>query len=273
MCFDLLAELDNPEMEYNHWVESGQNLPVELRKLDGVNTKDESQVEKFIVPLFSRNKEVVDFYLSNVVFPRDARQFLSKLPTSAWDLVEDKKNVKTGFSGTTDSCHLLPASISQEDPDFALGTNALVLQHLLQPENDYYECVEGDNSNLEFTTVFLKSLVMQKSEIRVLLDVGAQMLELQNEGLARLWLSLRPDVSAAIYFNDSDHLTVITPDGRIGPFISSPFNRQLEKCLIYLDDAHTRGTDLMIPQGTRAAVTLGPKVTKDKLAQGKYSTT
>jgi hypothetical protein len=63
---------------------------------------------------------------------------------------------------------------------------------------------------------------------------------------------------------------VVTPDGRVEPLISSPFNRQLEKCLIYLDDAHTRGTDLMLPQGTRAAVTLGPKVTKDKLIQGMY---
>jgi hypothetical protein len=95
------------------------------------------------------------------------------------------------------------------------------------------------------------------------------MLELQNEELARHWLSLRPDVSAAIFFDDSDHLTVVTQDGTIEPFISSPFNRQLEKCVVYLDDAHTRGTDLRFPKGMRAAVTLGPKVTKDRLVQGK----
>jgi hypothetical protein len=270
MCFDMLAELDNPEMEYGHWVESGQDLPVELRQLNGVNTKDEAQVEKFIVPLFSRNKEVVDFYLSKVVFPRDARQFPWKLPTSPWDLVEDKKNVTTGFSGTNDSCHLLPTSISQKDLHFALGTSALVLQHLLQSENDHYECIQGDNGEPEFTTALLDRLLEQEPEIRVLLDVGAQILELKNEELARRWLSLRPDVSAAIYFNDSDHLTVITPDGRIEPFISSPFNRQLEKCVVYLDDAHTRGTDLLLPHEIRAAVTLGPKVTKDKLVQGRY---
>jgi hypothetical protein len=270
MCFDLLAKLSNPEMEYSHWVESGQDLPMVLRQLDGVNTKDETQFEKFIMPSFARNKEVVDFYLSRVVFPWDARQSLSKLPTSSWDLVEDKKNLTTGFSGTNDSCHLFPSSISQECPDFALGTNALVLQHLLQPENDRYECIEGDEGKPEFTTAFLKRVTKQDPEIRVLLDVGAQMLELQNEGLARRWLSLRPDVSAAIYFNDSDHLSVVTPDGRVEPFISSPFNRLFEKCVVYLDDAHTRGTDLKLPEGTRAAVTLGPKVNKDQLVQGKY---
>jgi len=268
-CFDLLAKLDNPEMEYDHWVEFGQGLPEELRQLNGVNTEDKSQVDEFLVPSFSRNKGVVDFYLSQVVFPRAAREFPSKLPISAWDLVEDKKNLTTGFSGTNDNRYLLPTSIAQEDPDFVLGTNALVLQHLLLPENDHYECTEGYNGERESATAFLERLVSKDPEIRVLLDVGAQMLELQNEALARHWLSLRPDVSAAIFFNDSDHLTVITPDGTIEPFISSPFNRQLDKCVVYLDEAHTRGTDLKLPKGMRAAVTLGPKVTKDRLVQGR----
>ena len=268
LCFDLLASLNNPEMEYDHWVESGQDLPAELRQRNGVNIEDDTQVNEFLVPLFSRNKGMVDFYLSQIVFPRSARQFPSKLPTSAWDLVEHKTNLTTGFSGTNDNRYLLPTSMTQEDPDFVLGTNALVLQHLLRPENNYYESVEGENGGRECATGFLKRLVKKDPEIRVLLDVGAQMLELQNEELARHWLSLRPDVPAAIFFNDSDHLTVVTPDGTIEPFISSPFNRQLEQCVVYLDEAHTRGTDLKLPQGIRAAVTLGPKVTKDRLVQG-----
>ena len=255
-------------MEYDHWVALGQDLPEELRQLYGVNTEDKAQVDEFLVPLFSRNKGAVDFYLSHVVFPRAAREFPSKLPTSAWDLVEDKKNVTTGFSGTNDNRYLLPTSMTQEDPDFVLGTNALVLHYLLLPENDHYECTEGDNGERESAFTFLRRLVNKDPEIRVLLDVGAQMLELQNKELARHWLSLRPDISAAIFFNDSDHLTVVTPDGTIEPFISSPFNRQLDKCVVYLDEAHTRGTDLKLPQGMRAAVTLGPKVTKDRLVQG-----
>ena len=266
----MLTKLDDPDMEYDHWVELGQDLPVALLQLNGVNTEDETQVDEVLVPLFSRNKRVVDFYLSQLVFPRAAREFPSKLPTSAWDLVEDTKNITTGFSGTNDNRYLLPTSITQEDPDFVLGTNALVLQYLLRPENDHYECTEGDNGERESATAFLQRLVHQVPDVRVLLDVGAQMLELQNEELARHWLSLRPDVSAAIFFNDSDHLTVVTPDGTREPFISSPFNRQLEKCVVYLDDAHTRGTDIKFPRGMRAAVTLGPKVTKDRLVQGKH---
>ncbi|KAF8260955.1 hypothetical protein EI94DRAFT_1609035 [Lactarius quietus] len=267
-CFDLLTKLDDPEGEYDRWVESEEDLPLTLRQLNGVNTKDETVVDESLFPLFSRNMRVVDFYLSRVVFPRSAREFPSKLPTSAWDLVEEKENMTTGFSGTNDNRYLLPTSITQEDPLSELGTNALVLQYLLQPENDFYECTGGSNGEQESAAAFLRRLVKKDPEIRVLLDVGAQMLELQNEDLARHWLSLRPDVLAAVFFNDSDHLTVLTQSGSLEPLVSSPLNRQLEKCVVYLDDAHTRGTDLKLPTGTRAAVTLGPKVTKDRLMQG-----
>ena len=271
LSFELLNKLDNPEMEYDDWVESERDqIPEALRQLNGVNTEDDTQVDESLVPLFSRSTRVVDFYLSRVVFPRAAKEFKSKLSTSAWDLVEDKANVTTGFSGTNDNQYLLPTSITQEDPVSQLSTNALVLKYLLQPENDHYECTAGTNGERESAAAFLERLVKQRPEIRVLLDVGAQMLELKNDELARRWLSLRPDVSAAVFFDDLDHLTVLTRDGMTEPFLSSPFNRQLEKCVVYLDDAHTRGTDLKLPQETRAAVTLGPKVTKDRLVQGKH---
>ncbi|KAI9432103.1 hypothetical protein H4582DRAFT_1821614 [Lactarius indigo] len=268
-CFGLLNKLDNPNMEYDQWVKYGQDIPNSLRQINGVNTDDNAQVDEHLVPLFSRNTRIIDFYLSQVVFPRAAKEFPHKLSTSAWDLVvEDKSNVITGFSGTNDNRYLLPTSITQEDPVSQLSTNALVLQYLLQPENSHYECTEGDNGERESAEAFLQRLVRQDPAIRVLLDVGAQMLELQNQELARHWLDLTPHISAAIFFDEYDHLTVLTRDGTIEPFTSSPFNRQLDKCIVYLDDAHTRGTDLKLPRGTRAAVTLGPKVTKDRLLQG-----
>ncbi|KAI9432033.1 hypothetical protein H4582DRAFT_1884511 [Lactarius indigo] len=267
-CFDLLTKLDNPDMEYDQWVEFGEGVPTSLRQVNGVNTKDDTQVDEYLVPLFSRNTRVIDFYLSHVVFPRAAKEFPSKLSTSAWDLVEDKTNVTTGFSGTNDNRFLLPTSITQEDPVSQLSTNALVLHYLLRPENNRYECTEGIKGERESAEAFLRRLTRHEPEVRVLLDVGAQMLELQNMELVRHWLSLMPHISAAIYFNESDHLTVLTQDGTIEPLISSPFNRQLDKCIVYLDDVHTRGTDLKLPRETRAAVTLGPKVTKDRLLQG-----
>ena len=65
---------------------------------------------------------------------------------------------------------------------------------------------------------------------------------------------------------------VLTKDGNCRSLTSSPLAQQLGRCVVYLDDAHTRGTDLKFPTGSRAAVTLGPKVTKDRLVQGMKAT-
>ena len=96
------------------------------------------------------------------------------------------------------------------------------------------------------------------------------MLEMTNKQLVEHWLSLRqPEhVAAGVFFDDADMLSVLTRDGIVEPFYSSPFSQRLDECIIYLDDAHTRGTDLKLPLDFRAIVTLGPKVTKDRLVQG-----
>lgn len=142
------------------------------------------------------------------------------------------------------------------------GTNARVLSFLLQPENNAYSRLPADS------TKWLPSMAADL-EISVLLDVGAQMLKHSNLELAKEWLTLRKDIKAAIFFFD-DEMQVLTRDWACQAFRSSPFNRRLGECVVYLDDAHTRGTDLKLPTNARAAVTLGPKVTKDRLVQGKF---
>ena len=94
------------------------------------------------------------------------------------------------------------------------------------------------------------------------------MLEMTNQQLVERWLSLRRDVLAGVFFDDADNLSVLTQDGVVESLYSSPFSQLPEQCIVYLDDAHTRGTDLKLPLNFRAAVTLGPKVTKDRLVQG-----
>ncbi|KAI0318912.1 hypothetical protein OF83DRAFT_1113237 [Amylostereum chailletii] len=265
-CFDILFKLDNPSLEYESWVRVGGALiPEGLRKLDGVNTIDTAQVDTLLVPLFRGNHLVVNFFLSNVVFPCEAKVFEHKLATSGWDLAESKTNVTTGFSGTKDNRYLLPTSITQQDSPSAVqrSTDALVLLHLLQPENNSYVCASGTIVD------YLHKIEEQVPEIRVLLDVGAQMLDMENEELARCWLEMKgPHIEAAVFFTKTDDLKVLTRDGAVETFISSSFSQQLDKCIVYLDDAHTRGTDLKLPAGTRAAVTLGQKVTKDRVVQG-----
>ncbi len=183
-------------------------------------------------------------------------------------MAEKEVNVTTGFSGTNDNRYLLPTSITQEDPVDQGGTNALVLTYLLRPENAPYHCTRNRDgkSSSGFEIV---DLIAKKPTIRVLLDVGAQMLDMSNQALVTRWLKRMPaDVEAAIFFNSKNEFTTITRAGIVEPLISSPFKQQTGKCIVYLDDAHTRGTDLKLPLHWQAAVTLGKKVTKDRLVQG-----
>ncbi|KAF8555163.1 hypothetical protein OG21DRAFT_1507968 [Imleria badia] len=268
LSFEILLKQDDPTSDYDLWIRDCPDVPSGLRTISGVNLRSSEQWKSLLFPLFKRNRATVDFYLSNVVFPKEAKEFPSKLSCSGWDLAEMKERLVTGFSGTNDGQYLLPLHITQRDPDHQRGTNAKVLSYLLQPENSHYMCMTNENGERRTTGEFIKILVSQKPEIRVLLDVGAQMLDLQNNELATGWLNINMNASAAIYFNEDDELTVLTRDGRTQLLLSSPFAQQLDQCIVYLDDAHTRGTDIKFPTGFRAAVTLGPKVTKDRLSQG-----
>ncbi|KAH7882696.1 hypothetical protein F5I97DRAFT_1984083 [Phlebopus sp. FC_14] len=267
-CLEMLLKLDNPDLEYEQWVQHCPAISETFRNVNTINVQSSEQWKTNLFPLFYRNKAVVDFYLARVVFPKAAKEFPSKLSCSGWDLAETRTRLVTGFSGTNDGRYLLPTSITQRDPDHQRGTNAKVLAYLLQPENDSYIQTAWANGERRTALQFLQLVVAQKPKIRVLLDVGAQMLELKNRELAMSWLNLRQDVQAAIYFDDDDELTVLTRDGTTQLLLSSPFAQQLDKCVAYLDDAHTRGTDIRFPSGFKAAVTLGPKVTKDRLTQG-----
>ena len=121
-----------------------------------------------------------------------------------------------GFSGTNDGRYLLPLHITQHDPDHQCGTNTKVLSYLLQSENNHYVRTTHENGERRTTIEFLGILVAQQPEIHVLLDVGAQMLDLQNHKLAETWLSISMDTSAAIYFNEDNELTVLMRDGGDG---------------------------------------------------------
>ncbi|KAJ7272729.1 hypothetical protein B0H12DRAFT_592863 [Mycena haematopus] len=286
--FKLLLNSDNPDTQYEFWVKGIQDLPANLR---GLNLDDFEQKTGHVFPRLRYNKAVIDFYLSECVFPKEAREFPHKLTTNAWDLGRTRPQLTTGFSGTNDNKYLLPLSIEQRDQDSQRHINAQVLQYILQEENRRVICTHSEDA-----LGLLRRVVQQQPPIMVLLDVGAQVLELQNKDVAWEWLQLdtrtkvgaqvlelqnkdvawgwlqldtRTEVEAAVYFDPStDEIRVISRDGRVQPFASSLYKKQLEKTLVYLDEAHTRGTDFKFPAGTRAVVTLGPRLTKDKLVQG-----
>ena len=97
--FELLLKKDDPSFDYSLWFRDCPAVPESLRNIRGVNIESAEQWNKSLFPLFSRNRATIDFYLSNVVFPREAKEFPSKLSSSGWDLAEKKERLLTGKLG------------------------------------------------------------------------------------------------------------------------------------------------------------------------------
>ncbi|KAK5662476.1 hypothetical protein OQA88_8387 [Cercophora sp. LCS_1] len=271
---EILGKSDQAEQEYELWVDAAVDLPDTLRHFSAINLKDKPQIESKIFPALRYSKPTIDLYLANVVFPKEMKQFPDKLSASGWDLAKQKPHPLTGFSGTNDSKHVLPLSVKPLDLPQQRHTNAVVLSCLLREENKVLELQDGLSRFSALTVKALLDAVTQSGEsMRVILDVGAQIVECGNLELSRRWLELTPPTTtdAVIFFNGSDELSVVTRDGRIEHFLTSAFAAQTDRCLVFLDQAHTRGTDLRLPDSYRAAVTLGPGITKDTLVQGRTS--
>ncbi|PHH79060.1 hypothetical protein CDD80_5691 [Ophiocordyceps camponoti-rufipedis] len=265
-----LVRSDNPEVEYHDWVKTAPDMPRPYRKLKGINLRDRIHCERNVFPHLRFSKGAIDNFLSKMVFAKESREFPKKLSASGWDLGKAKTRPMTGFSGTNDSRYVLPLDVVQLDLPRQKHTNALVLQHLLQPENSV-EIVPQRAEQASFDSETLLAMMGRMTEnTRVVLDVGAQIIDLSNQEFAAEWLRQHKDndkTQAVVFFTDADELLVLDKSGHVEELQTSPFATQLDQCLVFLDEAHTRGTDLKLPANYRAAVTLGANLTKDRLVQ------
>jgi hypothetical protein len=271
--FQSLAKLklsNQAELEFQIWTKDIHDLPNAYRHLEGVNTSDTILCTQTIFPYLRNSKGAIDFYLSKVVFAKEMREFSHKLTSTGWDLGKLKVHPTTGFSGTNDSQHTLPIHMKQLSLTSQGHTNALVLSHILQSENSVTLLSKEGLPGACTGKQLVELVAAMNPETRVILDVGALIIELSNEEVARFWLDVLKDkksVQAAVFCNDNDEITVLDKSGRVEPLQISPFADQLDVCVIFLDEAHTRGIDLRLPTHFRAAVTLGANLTKDQLVQ------
>ncbi len=272
LAFGHLLKSDQADIEYQAWVKDAPNLPPAFHYLVGINLKDRLQCIEQVFPPLRYAKCAVDYFLAHIVFPKEMKEFPHKLSASGWDIGQIKTHPTTGFSGTNDSRKVLPLGVKHLDLQEQKHTNALVLEYLLQPENSVALMPPRRRASSSDAGLLLAMVTKMEPTIKVILDVGAQVLELSNLGVARKWLKMMSDhdrTQAVVFFNDSDELSVLDRKGNIESFQISSFAKQLDVCIIFLDEAHTRGTDLRLPPHYRAAVTLGPNLTKDRLVQGK----
>ena len=114
--FSILEDTPDKANIYANWI---NRIPKEqvhssIARYSGVNLDDVIQRDEVLFPLFRRNMNVIDFWLSNVVYPQELKVFDKKLMCTAWDLCsENQKLPVTGFSGTNDTEDTLPLTIVQ----------------------------------------------------------------------------------------------------------------------------------------------------------------
>jgi hypothetical protein len=96
VSFEILLDQDNPSAEYVLWIRECESVPASLQILGEINLRSSEQWDKVIFPLFARNQAAIDFYLSQVVFLKEAKEFPCKLSGSSWDLAENREKVITG---------------------------------------------------------------------------------------------------------------------------------------------------------------------------------
>ena len=137
-----------------------------------------------------------------------------------------------GFSGTNDNKTLLPLNVVQNNLPGLSHTNAEVLTYLLQQRNRQYVPVCDPFGRRLSEISFLNML--KRYNIRMLLDAGAQILELDNISLAKAWLGIDTEAEAAVFFGEDERARVVYRDGKVQPLAVSPFFDNLGTCVVYL---------------------------------------
>lgn len=181
--FKTLEMQQNAAEIYEAWISKIPDVLVHetIKSYSGVNLSDPKQRNEVVFPLFKHNMYVIDYWLSTLVFPREAKTFEHKLMCTAWDLVSDNLvRTVSGFSGTNDTKNILPLPIKQNDLKELEQTNENVRKVLLRPENSGYFHLPTNVRGLQIL------IELTKLKIPVLLDSGACMLELNNEQVSDL---------------------------------------------------------------------------------------
>ncbi|KAF2660962.1 hypothetical protein K491DRAFT_750751 [Lophiostoma macrostomum CBS 122681] len=260
---------DHAQVEYAKWARACLNNNTVPKHIDSVNLADAYQWENEVFPNFRHSTVVIDYYLIKIVMPKELRVYPYKLSANPNNICQPSTSPTTAFSGTIDAHALIPATLPKLDLESLKHTNALVLEHVLGMDNSVVHIpdTQGQHSRKSATTL---QLMASLPEIRVLVDVGAQIMDMTNEEVAKEMLDAAadtPSTKAVIFLNTRHEKCVMNRKGEIQLWNTSSLRSEPESCLVYLDEAHTRGIDIHLPHNYRAAVILGPRMNKDRLMQ------
>lgn len=244
-ALESVLKSDDPASEYDKWTVD-EDFPDYLRDWHSINVDDEQQLNH-IWKCVKYKVAVIDYYMNHHVFPQHAKQFKVKLQSNGWDIPlfsssegavskngssPKTKRLTTGFSGTSDERANFPLTVKQDDLPSLTHTNAEVLTYLLQPRSRRCVVMEQNHKRLTELT-FLQML--KRHRIRILIDAGAQILEMDNMQLAQTWLKVDGEATVALFF-DGDKPQIISKQGTKTPLLASPYADNLSQVLVYVDE-------------------------------------
>lgn len=185
--------------------------------------------------------------MNHFVFPQHAKQFKVKLQSNGWDIPlfsssaagssnngssPKARQLTTGFSGTSDESANFPLTMRQDDLASLSHTNAEVITYLLQQRSRRCFVMENNHKRLS-EYAFLQML--KTHHLKILIDAGAQILEMNNSELAQTWLKVDGRATVALFF-EGDKPYIISKQGTITPLLASPYADNLSEVLVYLDE-------------------------------------
>lgn len=202
--------------------------------------------------------------MSSFIFPNNTEYYEKKLSGNAHTLAGEGQT--KGFYGTDDRNDTMPESIVPKRLSSQEGTNGKMLHILSRKINSTYQSkieIFGTASLLDQVCEYAK----ENKDCYILIDAVATITEMSNFDVSKYLIKkIDKRFDEIVYFSDKNNrIMVILRNNESLPLPTCHIDNK--KLFVYLDEVHTRGTDLKLPLTAHGIVTLGKNMTKDKLMQ------
>ena len=217
-------------------------------------------------------KILIKLRLKYILFPNETPLHDYMIERTPWHLCNSKESEVRGFSGTNDTRFLLPLHVKQqlsdeiEDNELKSASGKMIT---LMLENKKYEIISSQSPKCN--DPMWKKLIEKaiKLNLDALIDTGALLAGVTNIEAANFILNKLKNekYKGVIYFDISlKSWMVKNQTGQCWYLKNSPI--QACDCFTIFDENRCRGADISLKPEAIGLVTLGPRMTKDKLMQG-----
>lgn len=239
-----------------------EEIPAWLNSFKSIDLNSNTYLDK-LTDCLSHNIDLIYYFLDKLVFPQETDQFHYKISADAHTLAEKPKLI--GFSGTDDRKVTMPDQVKSERITSQQSTNGKMLHIMLRHKNQQYFSA-AFNHTKQLLDRFC-DYADKRSDVHILIDAGALVIGLSNFKVAEYLLKKLPArIKGVILFDDNTgRIMVLQKDKSYQPISSC--HLPLTALFAYLDEIHTRGSDLKLPINSHGILTIANGMQKDKLMQ------